>query len=64
MGNVIGIVIFIFLFLGVYCVAPEFACSSKASQMGFKYDYAPFQGCMIKVENKWIPLESYRTLGD
>jgi hypothetical protein len=42
----------------------EYGCDSKAKMMGFKYDYGPIQGCMIKVESKWIPIESYRTLND
>ncbi len=45
------------------CGFEEFGCSSKAQKMGVESDYGPFQGCMIQVDRRWIPLESYRTIG-
>lgn len=37
-------------------------CRVKANVMGLERSYGPIQGCMIKVNGKYIPLESYRVV--
>lgn len=43
--------------------ASSWGCSSKAAAMGIESSYGPLKGCMIRVDRKWIPIESYRVLG-
>lgn len=45
-------------------LADSYSCSSRAERMGFPSSYGPFEGCLIRVEGKWIPYDSYRTIGN
>jgi hypothetical protein len=35
-------------------------CVSRAEVMGMPYSWSPLQGCMVQVENHWVPLNSVR----
>jgi hypothetical protein len=59
-ASVVSVVVVMLITAGI----GEWTCSSMSDKMGFKSDYGFVQGCMIKVDSRWIPLESYRTLND
>lgn len=46
------------------CALMEYSCGSRAEKMGFRGDWGPIQGCMVKVDRQWIPIESYRVLAE
>lgn len=35
-------------------------CTNQWKRSGFEYSYAMVQGCMIKVDGRWIPASNYR----
>jgi hypothetical protein len=35
-------------------------CSSKATLMQVEHSYGPLQGCMVKVNGRWLPLQAVR----
>lgn len=49
-------------FLTVECA--DSVCATKARKMGFAYEYGWGQGCMIRVNQHWVPIESYRVVGE
>ena len=61
--RVATVVIFVLLLIGG-CGLSAYQCNSVAVKMGLHYSYGPIQGCMLKVDGKWVPKESYRVLGD
>jgi hypothetical protein len=40
------------------------SCEQQANQMGFSHNYNLVKGCMIKVNQTWVPLDNYRYFGD
>lgn len=62
LGSIVGMILagLLLLFLSYGC--EESSCSAKARKMGFHFDYGLMQGCMIRVESQWVPIESYRTV--
>lgn len=54
----------ILLCMGIMYLVHSTRCSSQAKMMGTEHDYALFQGCMIKIKGKWIPLQNYRNIED
>jgi hypothetical protein len=40
----------------------RWSCHSKWSKSGFATSWGPVQGCLIKVNDKWIPEGSYREI--
>ena len=62
MAQLIGSLAVIFLFFGIIYGCEEASCENKSKMMGFKYNYAANQGCMIKVKDQWIPINQYRVL--
>ena len=57
----VSVVMLVLAFVAIYLLS-TWSCSAKADAMQLPHDYAVLQGCMIKVEGRWIPLESYRTV--
>lgn len=55
----VGTIFTIFIFA---CGVPLWHCEARAAAMRFESDYGPLQGCMIKVGERWIPIESYRVI--
>jgi hypothetical protein len=45
----------------IYWPFGAYECRSKSSAMQVERSYGPVQGCMIKVDGKFIPIGSYRT---
>lgn len=63
-GFIIFCMVLFCSFIGVAMFAENLTCSAKASKMGFEKSYGPFQGCMIKVKDRWVPIEKYRVAED
>lgn len=59
----VSVLMLIFMSCGAFMM-DSYSCDSKARKMGFESSYEPIEGCMIKVNGKWIPKEQYRVLGD
>jgi hypothetical protein len=38
------------------------ACASQASKMELDHSWGPLQDCMVKVDGKWMPLDSYKVV--
>lgn len=57
---VIIILLFIGTLTGIFYLK-YITCGNKAELMGLEYNFAIFQGCMIKPKNgNWVPLDNYR----
>lgn len=42
-------------------IAMDYAvCTSKARAMSVEKTYGPLQGCVVKVNGRWLPIESVR----
>lgn len=39
-------------------------CENVAEKMGVPHSFAWFQGCLIQVKGKWIPLQNYREFAE
>lgn len=48
--------------IGGLCLFKYASCHSKASMQGFECSYSPFQGCMVKVDGKWIDYDRLRIM--
>lgn len=46
-------------FVGGYFLDKQ-KCRARAEMMEFNYSYGVFQGCMIRVQEVWVPIENYR----
>lgn len=38
------------------------SCSSQTKGIGFEHKWDPISGCMIKKDDRWIPLDNYRSI--
>lgn len=38
------------------------SCSSQADKMGFAYSWGPLQDCMIRVDDRWEPMDWQRSV--
>jgi len=45
---------------GGLCVIGYVKCHAKASKQGLECSYMPLQGCMVKIDGKWIDYERLR----
>lgn len=41
-------------------LASRYSCQVTANQMQKNYDYSLTKGCLIKINDQWIPIESYK----
>lgn len=57
---VLGLVALLGVAFALDYVTGSYGCSSKAAMMGMEHDFSVAAGCMIKVEDKWVPLDNYR----
>lgn len=55
-----AVIIILLMASGVFL--PKVQCKAKAEKMGFECDWGFVQGCMIKVNGKWMSMESYRVI--
>ena len=39
-------------------------CGKKAKMMGLEHDYGPFTGCMVKVGNRYAPINYIRIVDE
>lgn len=45
---------------GGLLVASYVKCHAKASKQGLECSYMPLQGCMVKIDGKWIDYDRLR----
>lgn len=62
LGWVIGLMLSFAVIAGISYVAGEIPCEAKADVMGLQHQFGLLEGCMIKVDKRWVPIESYRSL--
>lgn len=55
-------VLFLLFCLPASYALGEYTCTSRAEKMGFKSDWGPVQGCMIKTPAGWVPIDAYRVV--
>lgn len=62
--NIINAIVtaFVILLIASAVYFKKTQCSAKAQKMGFECDWGFVQGCMIKVNEKWMPMNSYRVI--
>lgn len=60
----IGLMVTIAFVVGLSYVIALPPCEAKAKRMGLRYEYGLLEGCMVKVDNRWIPLDSYRVVAE
>lgn len=48
--------------LGGAIVFKYVSCHSKASKQGLECSYNPLQGCMVKIDGKWIDYNRLRVM--
>lgn len=56
---VAGVLFLCSMFVAEYAV-DQYTCNSKWAMSGTPTNYSVTTGCMIKVDNKWIPEKNYR----
>lgn len=65
-GNVLILVIVVAIVL-LFCVVfsiDRYACESRAKGLGLESDWGPVQGCLVKVGNRYAPIEYIRITDD
>ena len=55
-------ILIVILLVGAYFISKE-ACNQKARSFS-EHEFGIFQGCMVKHNNRWIPLENIRGFDD
>lgn len=48
--------------IGGLCLFKYVSCHSKASMQEMECSYNPLQGCMVKVDGKWIDYDRLRVM--
>lgn len=48
--------------VGIAAAMDAASCEAKADKMGYDMDYGPVQGCMVHVDDRWLPIESVRVI--
>ena len=43
-------------------VPASISCDSRATKMGMPFSYGLLEGCMVRVEGRWVPIEAYRVI--
>ena len=54
---IFGIILFILAILGISYALDKKVCNDRFAT--FEHKYGLFSGCLIKINDKWIPDESY-----
>lgn len=50
------------ILVGVAMIATYAGCGSQASKMELEYSWGPLQDCMVRVDGKWMLLDSYKVV--
>lgn len=40
------------------------SCAVQARRMGLEQEYGWSEGCMIRVNQQWVPIDNYRVVGE
>lgn len=62
LGLLIGTMLLLALCAGISYVLGEIPCEAKADMMKLPHQYGLLEGCMVEVDGRWRPLESYRVI--
>lgn len=63
--NGIGFWIYLFFFVIIAIGGLLFSytkCHSKAQMQGYECQWGPIQGCMVKVDGKWVDYDKWRVM--
>ena len=55
-------VVFLGVALGGYLVFDYNQCHTKAKMQGYECEWGPVQGCMVKVDGKWVDYDKWRVM--
>lgn len=47
---------------GAVMASPYFGCRAKAEAQGLECEWGIFQGCMVKIDGKWIDYDRLRIM--
>lgn len=59
---IVGLCLLVSPIIGLAAFIDSTECSSKSAAMEFEKSWGPFQGCMIRVDGKFMPLASYKVV--
>ena len=59
MGLGIGLTVAFLIGLGIVATRTQ-ECKAIGNFMSVEYQYTVWTDCMIKVDNRWVPLRNYR----
>lgn len=59
LGLILGVVA---LMLAIVVPLASVSCHATANQMGLQGQYSFWTDCMINVDGRWTPLESYKVM--
>ncbi len=63
LGSFLGLVVTVLLVWAMIYIPGSITCSNRAELMGVEYSFATFQGCMVKYQGRWLPIEAIRDVG-
>lgn len=63
-GIIVGTVLFVGAIIYACNIGAGIGCRETAAVMGVPYRYSLMTDCMVKPAGRWVPLRSYRTLGE
>ncbi len=56
------VTIAIFGIIAVVLLSPYFECHTKAEKQGMECSWGIIQGCMVKIDGKWIDYDRLRIM--
>lgn len=60
--NCLALVVAIAVMTGAVCAFKFASCHFKASKQELECSYNPLQGCMVKIDGKWIDYDRLRVM--
>lgn len=56
---VLAFILIIGVVVAAAMAAERTGCASRATLMELKFSWGPFQGCMVRHDGRWDPLDQY-----
>lgn len=60
-GTTILVLLIVALFVGVELIKWS-RCHTKAEMQGYECSWGPIQGCMVKIDGKWVDYDKWRVM--
>ena len=57
-----GILTIIAICVFVLIVSQSYVCTAKAEKQGYECEWSLLEGCMVKVEGKWVDYDKWRIM--